>query len=112
MTRRHPDTALFSRLMGLWWLTQIKRIAGHGCTLRETTGGMYMGAHEWARAEVERSLQQARELGIDPVLALRALLSAVVQCNQQVRTPKDLAEELLFLADNLDDQRDYAFMRP
>lgn len=71
-----------------------------------------MGAHEWARAEVERSLQQAYVLGIDPVLALRALLSAVVQGNQQLRAPNDLAAELLFLADNLDDQRDYAFMRP
>lgn len=45
-------------------------------------------------------------------MALRALLSAVVQGNQRVRSPQDLAEELLFLADNLDDQRDYAFMRP
>jgi hypothetical protein len=73
---------------------------------------MYMGAHEWARGEVEGSLQRARELGIEPVMALRALLSAVVQGSQQVRSSKDLAEELLFLADNLDDQRDYAFMRP
>ena len=36
----------------------------------------------------------------------------VVQGSQQVRSPQDLAEELLFLADNLDDRRDYAFMRP
>ena len=71
-----------------------------------------MGAHEWARGEVEGSLQRAREMGIEPVMALRALLSAVVQDSQQVRSSKDLAEELLFLADNLDDQRDYAFMRP
>lgn len=71
-----------------------------------------MSAHEWARGEVERSVQRAHELGIDPVLALRALLSAVVQGSQQVRSPQDLAGELLFLADNLDDQRDYAFMRP
>lgn len=71
-----------------------------------------MGAHEWARGEIEGSLQRAQEQGIDPVLGLRALLSAVVASSARVREPADLAAELQFLADNLDDQRDYSFMRP
>lgn len=71
-----------------------------------------MGVHEWARGEIESSLQRAQEQGIAPLLALRALLSAVVAGNQRLRQPADLAAELQFLADNLDDQRDYGFMRP
>jgi len=43
---------------------------------------------------------------------LRALLSAVVERSKGVRSQEDLAAELMFLADNLDDGRDYAFMRP
>ena len=41
-----------------------------------------------------------------------ALLSAVVRANAQVRTQEDLEHELHFLADNLDEDRDYTFMRP
>ena len=63
-------------------------------------------------AQVERSLQQAQELGFDSVLALRALLSAVVQQSKAVRNAEDLADELRFLAENLDDDQDYGFMRP
>lgn len=71
-----------------------------------------MGVHEWARQEIERGLQRAQELGHTPLMSLRALLSVVVQRQLEVRTADDLAAELLFLADNLDDQRDYSFMRP
>jgi hypothetical protein len=71
-----------------------------------------MGVHEWARQEVERSLQRAQEQGIDPALGLRALLSAVVERSRCERDAGDLATELQFLADNLDDGRDYGFMRP
>ncbi|MCY1281302.1 hypothetical protein D9M68_183800 [compost metagenome] len=71
-----------------------------------------MGAHQWARRELEESLQRARAQGLDPLLALRALLSGVVELNRQERDLADLAQELQFLADNLDPERDYAFMRP
>lgn len=71
-----------------------------------------MGAHEWARLEIQRSLQAAAEAGYDPVLSLRAVLSAVVQQSQSLRSRADLAQELQFLAENLDDSRDYGFMRP
>lgn len=71
-----------------------------------------MSVHEWARQEVECSLQQAQQQGHTPLMSLRALLSAVVQRQLEVRSVEDLAAELLFLADNLDEERDYSFMRP
>jgi len=45
-----------------------------------------MGGHAWAREALERELNLARAAGFDEAMALRA--------------------------DNLDDERDYAFMRP
>jgi hypothetical protein len=36
----------------------------------------------------------------------------VVERSRGERDAKDLAAELQFLADNLDDERDYGFMRP
>lgn len=70
-----------------------------------------MGVHEWARHEVEQSLRRASERGFEPGLGLRALLSAVVQRSSCEREVADLAAELQFLAESLD-ERDYAFMRP
>jgi hypothetical protein len=46
------------------------------------------------------------------LLSLRALLSEAVELNRLEREVADLAQELQFLADNLDPERDYAFMRP
>lgn len=66
----------------------------------------------WARREIERDLQAAEAQGFERLLVLRALLAEIVQQNRALRTPQDLAHELQFLADNLDDDRDYAFMRP
>lgn len=71
-----------------------------------------MSTHQWARQELQASLQRAQEQGHAPLLSLRALLSAVVELNHQQRDTADLAQELQFLADNLDPDRDYAFMRP
>ncbi|HSC83765.1 MAG TPA: hypothetical protein VLC30_09105 [Pseudomonas sp.] len=71
-----------------------------------------MGVHEWARQELASSLARAEEQGFDRTLSLRALLSAVVAQSRECRSAADLAQELQFLAENLDDERDYAFMRP
>lgn len=71
-----------------------------------------MGVHEWARLEIQRSLDAVDAQGFDHAMALRALLSAVVECSRAGRTAADLAAELQFLAENLDDDRDYNFMRP
>ena len=71
-----------------------------------------MGVHQWARQELEDSLQRAQARGFDPMLSLRALLSEAVELNRLEREVADLAQELQFLADNLDPERDYTFMRP
>jgi hypothetical protein len=61
---------------------------------------------------LRQSLDVAQEVGFDPGLSLRALLSAVVQQSKAVRSIEDLADELQFLAENLDEEEDYGFMRP
>lgn len=71
-----------------------------------------MSVYEWARQELRKSLDVAQEVGFDPGLSLRALLSAVVQQSKAVRSVEDLADELQFLAENLDEDEDYGFMRP
>jgi hypothetical protein len=73
---------------------------------------MVMSVYEWARQELRRSLDAAQEVGFDPGLSLRALLSAVVQQSKGVRSVEDLADELQFLAENLEEGLDYGFMRP
>ncbi|WP_207883472.1 hypothetical protein [Pseudomonas sp. 30_B] len=71
-----------------------------------------MSIHSWAEQRLQELLIEAEASGQDPQLTVRALLSAVVRANTQVRTEEDLGHELHFLADNLDEERDYSFMRP
>ena len=71
-----------------------------------------MGVHQWARQAIEQSLQGVEAQDFDQAMALRALLSAVVELSRAGRSAADLAAELQFLAENLDDERDYSFMRP
>ena len=71
-----------------------------------------MGIHDWARSMLEQNLSKAAAEGLGEGIALRALLSAVVERSATQRTADDLAQELIFLADNLDPERDYGFMRP
>lgn len=71
-----------------------------------------MSVYEWARQEVIESIDAAQAAGFEPGLSLRALLSAVVQQSKALRSAEDLADELQFLAENLDDGQDYGFMRP
>lgn len=71
-----------------------------------------MGVHQWARQAIEQSLQGVEAQDFDQAMALRALLNAVVERSRAGRSAADLAAELQFLADNLDDDRDYSFMRP
>lgn len=71
-----------------------------------------MSVHTWAKQTLQHSLEAAGAEGYEPALALRALLSAVVEQSKEHRSPADLVQELQFLADNLDDDRDYGFMRP
>jgi len=71
-----------------------------------------MSIHSWARSVLQDDLHDAEAQGYERVMALRALLSEIVQQNKALRDAQELAHELQFLADNLDDERDYTFMRP
>lgn len=71
-----------------------------------------MSIHGWARQSLAQQLDEARQAGFDELLALRALLGVLVERSGQLRSSEDLRQELLFLADNLDDECDYSFMRP
>ncbi|GIZ12931.1 hypothetical protein [Pseudomonas sp. NCCP-436] len=71
-----------------------------------------MTIHQWAREQLQASLNAAEMQGRDPLLAVRALPEVCVELNGSRRAPAELAHELQFLADNLDLQRDYGFIRP
>lgn len=71
-----------------------------------------MSVYQWADAELQRAVNAAGEAGYDETLALRALLSSVIERSKRTRSVADLAQELQFLIENLDDDRDFAFMRP
>lgn len=71
-----------------------------------------MGIHDWARSVLAQNLIGAKQNGLAEELALRALLSAVVERSTRLRSAEDLAQELIYLADNLDPDQDYGFMRP
>lgn len=71
-----------------------------------------MSVHQWARQEIDKCVSSIDAQGFDQVMVLRALLSAVIERSSGVRPAADLAAELQFLAENLDDERDYSFMRP
>lgn len=71
-----------------------------------------MSVYSWATHAVQQNLQAGKEAGFDEVMVLRALLTQVVEASKAQRSAQDLAQELQFLAENLDDDRDYAFMRP
>ncbi|MCF5022003.1 hypothetical protein GIW67_29450 [Pseudomonas lactis] len=71
-----------------------------------------MSVYEWARQELRRSQDAAQEIGFDPGVTSRAMLSAAAQQSKGVRSLEDPADEPQHPADNLDDQQEYAFMRP
>ncbi|TRX76158.1 hypothetical protein [Pseudomonas mangiferae] len=71
-----------------------------------------MDVYGWAARVLEQALEQGQAEGFEAALAVRALLSGAVALSKAHRSAEDLAQELAFLADNLDDERDYTFMRP
>mgnify|MGYP000225824995 CR=1 FL=1 len=71
-----------------------------------------MSVYAIARTTMEQALERAAAQGYDEQEIARALMSEVVAVYKRGRTNADIAHELGFLADNLDDDADYAFMRP
>lgn len=71
-----------------------------------------MSIYRMSEMVMQQALNQAREAGYGDQEMARALMAQVLAVYRRERTPADIAHELSFLAENLDEDQDYAFMRP
>ncbi len=71
-----------------------------------------MSVYALAKSIMQQAVTQAECEGYDEQLLARALMSEVIAVYKKGRSNKDIADELGFLADNLDEDAEYAFMRP
>jgi hypothetical protein len=67
---------------------------------------------ELVTAHVENLLAEALEKNIPTDLIGRELINAAIKIYQAKRSIDDIAQELTFLAENLDPDTEYTFMRP
>lgn len=75
-------------------------------------GAEEMSIYKLSEAVMQQALNQAGEAGYSEQEMARALMAEVLAVYKQGRTQADIAHELQFLAENLDEDQDYAFMRP
>ena len=61
---------------------------------------------------VEAAMREASAAGIDTDAVGRTLLDQAVAILQRGHSADEVAQELRFIADNLGDEEEYAFMRP
>ena len=71
-----------------------------------------MSAYKIAQQVMAEAIEKAAAAGDDEQALARALMSEVIAVYKKGRSQADIASELDFLANNLDDDQDYAFMRP
>lgn len=71
-----------------------------------------MSIYKLANTVMQQALEQAAEAGYDEQEMARALMTEVITVYKRKRSQADIAHELGFLAENLDEDQDYAFMRP
>ncbi|BDX17597.1 MAG: hypothetical protein CMK85_04795 [Pseudomonadales bacterium] len=71
-----------------------------------------MSAYTIAKQVMAEAIEKAAAAGHDEQALARALMSEVIAVYKKARTQQDIASELNFLANNLDDDEEYAFMRP
>ncbi len=71
-----------------------------------------MSSYEIARRCIAGVLEQASGADITAADALHALLVSTVDVYKAEVSPAMVRDALAFLLDNLDDTRDYEFMRP
>lgn len=69
-------------------------------------------ASEIAHRHFDAALAEALEQGTAADAVARALLYRVLATYQETRSVDDIRSELEFAAESLDDDREYAFMRP
>ncbi|MAB23561.1 hypothetical protein ACS8E9_00950 [Pseudomonas neustonica] len=71
-----------------------------------------MSAYKIAKEVMAQAIEQAAAAGYDEQALARGLMTEVINVYKRGRSHADIASELAFLADNLNDDEDYAFMRP
>ena len=71
-----------------------------------------MSVYIVARTTMEQALERAAAQGYGEQDIARALMSEVIAVYKRGRSTADIAHGLGFQADNLDDDAEYAFMRP
>ncbi|MFN3579350.1 MAG: hypothetical protein ACK4VV_02615 [Pseudomonas sp.] len=71
-----------------------------------------MSVYKLAEQLMRDNIARAEAEGFTSQELAKALLTEVINVYRQQRTQADIAHELTFLAENLDEDADYAFMRP
>ncbi|MEH6798489.1 MAG: hypothetical protein V7681_04180 [Halopseudomonas sabulinigri] len=71
-----------------------------------------MSAYKVAKAVMAQGVEQALAEGYDEQAFARAMMTEVIAVYRRARSMDDIASELKFQADNLDEDQEYAFMRP
>lgn len=71
-----------------------------------------MSVYKLAEKIINDGIEQAQQAGYGEQELARALMTEVLNVYKRGRTMTDIAHELNFLAENLDEDTDYAFMRP
>ena len=71
-----------------------------------------MSVYKLAAALMQENIARAEAEGFTDQALARAMISEIISVYRRERTQADIAHELQFLAENLDEDADYAFMRP
>ncbi|KAA0695102.1 hypothetical protein DT594_09625 [Halopseudomonas laoshanensis] len=71
-----------------------------------------MSVYKLAAQLMQDNLATAQAQGFNEQELAKALMNEVIAVYRRERSISDIAHELHFLAENLDEDADYAFMRP
>ncbi|WP_022961763.1 hypothetical protein [Halopseudomonas pelagia] len=71
-----------------------------------------MSVYKLAAQLMQDNLAAGQAQGFNDQELAKALMNEVIGVYRRERTIADIAHELNFLAENLDEDADYAFMRP
>src|SRR5690606_10818513 len=71
-----------------------------------------MSVYGLAAQMMQQALEQGQQAGYGEQELARALMTEVLAVYKRGHTPPDIAHEPNYLAETLDEDQDYAFMRP
>tara|TARA_R110000851_G_scaffold83995_6_gene183371 strand:+ start:2028 stop:2270 length:243 start_codon:yes stop_codon:yes gene_type:complete len=77
-----------------------------------STGGQIMSVYKLAAQLMQDNLAAAQAQGYKDQELAKAMMNEIIAVYRRERTIADIAHELHFLAENLDEDADYGFMRP